>query len=185
MAVLLVTGGFDQKIRFWDATNSICSRTMRFGESQVNKLQISRDKALVAAGGNPQVNIYDVNSNHDSPLISLEGHTQNVTDLGFQQDGKWILSCSEDGSIKVWDIRTSSCVLTIDNRSAVNTACLHANEVEIITGDQNGCVKVWDMHGSSCRFEHIPVPDVPVRSISLVYYGRDKLVLILPFTIVT
>lgn len=170
MAVILVTGGFDQKIRFWEATSGVCTKSIRFGESQVNKLQISRDKLLIGAGGNSNIQLYDINSNNDNSLQSLDGHTQNITDLNFQSDGKWICSCSEDGNIKVWDIRTPTCSLSIDTRCALNTGSLHSNEIEIITGDQNGCIKVWDLRTTSCRFEHTPLSEVPIRSLSLVIF---------------
>lgn len=168
MAVILVTGGFDQKIRYWEATSGICTKSIRFGESQINKLQISRDKLLVAAGGNPNIQLYDTNSNNDNSYQILEGHTQNVSDLGFQRDGKWIYSCSEDGNIKIWDIRTPTCSLSIDTRYSLNTIALNTNEVDIITGDQNGCVKVWDLRTTLCRYEHTPLSEVPIRSLSLV-----------------
>jgi target of rapamycin complex subunit LST8 len=168
MAVILVTGGFDQKIKFWEATSGVCSKSIRFGESQINKLQISKDKLLVAGGGNPFIHLYDTTTNHETPIHVLNNHTQNITDLGFQSDTKWLFSCSEDNTIKVWDIRSGICETTIDTRSPLNTCVLHTNEIEMMTGDQNGCVKVWDIRKNSCRYEHTPLPEVPIRSISLV-----------------
>lgn len=168
MAVILVTGGFDQKIKYWEATSGVCSKSIRFGESQINKLQISKDKLLIAGGGNPFINLYDTTSIHDSPVLVLNNHTQNVTDLGFQSETKWLYSCSEDNTLKIWDIRSGTCETTIDTRSPLNSCVLHSNEIEIITGDQNGCVKVWDVRKNSCRYESTPLPEVPIRSISLV-----------------
>ena len=42
--------------------------------------------------------LYEVNSNNPQPLISYDGHAGNVTSLGFQKDGKWMYSGSEDGT---------------------------------------------------------------------------------------
>jgi hypothetical protein len=39
-----------------------------------------------------------VNSNNPQPIISYDGHTSNVTSVGFQKDGKWMYSGSEDGT---------------------------------------------------------------------------------------
>jgi target of rapamycin complex subunit LST8 len=169
MAVILVTGGFDQKIKYWEATSGVCSRSIRFGESQINKLQISKDKMLIAAGGNPIIHLYDTTANHETPYHVLEGHTQNITDLSFQSDGKLLFSCSEDGTMKVWDVRTGQSEISIDTRCGLNSAVLHPNEIEIFTGDQNGCLKGWDLRTNTCRFEQNPLPEVPIRSLSLVY----------------
>lgn len=91
-SVVLATAGYDHTIRFWEATSGICYRTLQYAESQVNKLEITADKTQIAAAGNPQIRIFDVNSNDPQPINTLEGHTGNVTAVGFQKDGKWMYS---------------------------------------------------------------------------------------------
>ena len=39
-----------------------------------------------------------MNSNNPQPIISYDGHTSNVTSVGFQKDGKWMYTGSEDGT---------------------------------------------------------------------------------------
>jgi hypothetical protein len=46
---------------------------------QVNKLEITTDKRLLAAAGNPQIRIYEVQSNNAQPVLTYDGHTTNVT----------------------------------------------------------------------------------------------------------
>jgi len=60
--------------------------------TQVNKLEITADKTQIAAAGNSQIRVYDVNSNDPQPVNSFEGHNGNVTALGFQKDTKWMYS---------------------------------------------------------------------------------------------
>lgn len=61
---------------------------------------------------------------------------------GFQKDGKWMYTGSEDGAIKIWDIRAPSCQRNYEVGSAVNTVALHPNQAELISGDMDGKVKV-------------------------------------------
>lgn len=169
-SVVLCTGGFDHKIRFWDATSGSMSRMITFHEqAQINCLTISPDKNLVAAGGNPMIHLYDINSSDEKPILVYDGHTNNVMTVGFQKNMKWLYSCSEDGSIRVWDPRTSASSRSYDCGCAVNTVALNPNQVELISGDQNGCIKVWDLmnDGDMPREQHIPAVDVPIRSISI------------------
>ena len=35
---------------------------------------------------------------------TFSGHQKNITDLSFSADGRWLLSSSEDGTLRVWDI---------------------------------------------------------------------------------
>lgn len=38
-------------------------------------------------------------------IATLEGHTGNVVALAYSALGKWIVTGSEDGTVKVWDTR--------------------------------------------------------------------------------
>ncbi len=46
---------------------------------QVNKLEITTDKRLLAAAGNPQIRLYEVQSNNNQPVMTYAGHTTTVT----------------------------------------------------------------------------------------------------------
>lgn len=134
----------------------------------MNCLEISYDKKLLLAAGNPVIHLYDMNSNDEKPLRIYEGHTGNVTGIGFEKDLKWIFSCSEDGSIRIWDIRSDRQLRVYNCGCAVNTAFLSPHETVIISGDQNGFVKVWDLEIDGCSETHLPLPEMPIRSISIV-----------------
>lgn len=43
MSVILATAGHDDKIRFWEAPSGVCSRILRYADSQVNCLEITRE----------------------------------------------------------------------------------------------------------------------------------------------
>mmetsp|Transcript_29603 Transcript_29603/g.87759 ORF Transcript_29603/g.87759 Transcript_29603/m.87759 type:complete len:114 (-) Transcript_29603:1332-1673(-) len=99
MSVILATAGYDHKIRFWEAPSGVCSRTIRHPDSQVNRLEITPDKQFLAAAGNPQIRLYEIaNAANHNPVLSLEGHTSSVTSLGFQREGGFLYSGSEDGA---------------------------------------------------------------------------------------
>lgn len=96
-SVVLATAGYDHTIRFWEATSGICYRTLQYADSQVNKLEITADKTQIAAAGNSQIRIFDVNSNDPQPVNSYDGHNGNVTAVGFQKDSKWMFSGAHQG----------------------------------------------------------------------------------------
>ncbi len=49
------------------------------------------------------VNIYLLNIKFK--VASFDGHTGNVTAIAYQSAGRWIVTGSEDGTIKIWDVR--------------------------------------------------------------------------------
>lgn len=50
--------------------------------AQVNCLKITPDKQYLAAAGNPHVRLFEINSQNSSAVVSYDGHTTNVTDVG-------------------------------------------------------------------------------------------------------
>jgi G protein beta subunit-like protein len=76
----------------------------------VNRLAISPDKRYIAAAGNQHVRLYDVQHQPTpnattTPSLSFDGHTGNITALAWHCEGKWIVTGSEDGTLKIWDTR--------------------------------------------------------------------------------
>ena len=129
--VLLATAGYDHTIRLWEAPSGICYKTMQHPDSQVNKLEISPDKQYIAAAGNPSLRIFDINGSSPNAVSSYDGHTNNITAAGFQREGKWMYTGSEDGTIKIWDLRAPGCQREYESGSPLNTVMLHPNQAEL------------------------------------------------------
>ena len=90
--------------------------------------------------------MYEIaNTEHSEPILTLNSHKGNVTSLGFQRDGRYLYSGSEDGTIKLWDLRTSNYSRSYDAKAPVRSVCLRTDRDEVISGDANGNVKVWDL----------------------------------------
>lgn len=148
MSVILATAGYDHKIRFWEAPSGICSRTIRYPDSQVNCLEITPDKQFLAAGGNPHVRLFEINGadgGGGAPVMTCEGHASSVTRVGFQRDGRWMYSSSEDGTVRVWDLRSPTCSRSFDSGAPVASVALCPDQTRLVSGDRNGIVRVWDL----------------------------------------
>lgn len=137
----------------------------------MNKLEITADKELIAAAGNPHIRIFDVNSSSSHAVHSCDGHTDNVTSIGFHADPRWLFSGSEDGTVRIWDIRAPGCQREFESRAAVNSVVLHPNQNELISADQNGNIRVWDITAGACSCELVPEVGVAVRSLSVASDG--------------
>ncbi|KAH0584032.1 RNase P and RNase MRP subunit, variant 2 [Termitomyces sp. 'cryptogamus'] len=95
----------------------------------------------------------------------------NVTSVSFHSEGKWLVTGSEDGTIKIWDLRSSQLHRTYDNSAPVNDVCIHPNQGELISCDQAGSIKQWDLSDNICSHELTPAGNVPIRSVTLASDG--------------
>lgn len=192
MSVILASAGYDHTIRFWDALTGVCSRTIQHTDSQVNRLEITNDKRYLAAAGNLYIRLYDIRqvgnngnsessstTNHNSnssggdsnPVMTFEGHTNNVTSIGFQIDNKWMVLSLEDGYVKVWDVRSPSVQRSYKHNCPVNEVVIHPNQGELLSCDQDGNIRVWDLGENKCTHHLIPEDDVPINSLTVASDG--------------
>ncbi|KAL8727404.1 MAG: hypothetical protein Q9166_006076 [cf. Caloplaca sp. 2 TL-2023] len=171
MSVILCTAGYDHTIRFWEALSGICSRTIQHPDSQVNRLCISPDKRWLAAAGNQNVKLYDIRSTNPSPVLTFDGHTGNITGVAFHCEGKWMVTSSEDGTVKIWDTRTASIQRNYNHNHPVNDVVIHPNQGELIACDRGGDVRVWDLGENKCTHQLIPEEDVSVASVTVASDG--------------
>ena len=172
--VILATAGYDHTIRFWEAPTGVCYRTIQFAESQINKLEITPDARSILVAGNPHLKLFDVSSSNPSPLSSFEGHSNNVTSIGYPKSGKWFYSGSEDGTVRVWDARAPASKREYDIGSPVNSVVLHSNQMELIVATQSGKIGICDLASHKYRVvspELTPVP-VALRSVTVTADGR-------------
>ncbi|XVE98879.1 hypothetical protein REPUB_Repub03eG0147200 [Reevesia pubescens] len=74
----------------------------------------------------------------------FEGHTDCITDLCFCEDGKWLLSSSMDGSLRIWDVVLARQIDAIHVDVSVTALSLSPNMDVLATShvDQNG-VYLW------------------------------------------
>lgn len=149
--IYLASAGYDHTIRFWSPHEGKCSRVIQHPHSQVNDLKITPDKTFLAAASFQHVRMYNILTiQNNNPEINLEGFSNNVLSIGFQDDSKWLFSGGEDCVTRIWDLRTrkNQSQRMHESESSVNSVKLHTNQVELFIGQQLGHINVWDIRYS-------------------------------------
>ncbi|GBG27576.1 Guanine nucleotide-binding protein subunit beta-2-like 1 [Hondaea fermentalgiana] len=172
--VVLATAGYGSQINFWDVSTGTSTRSVNFPDSQVNVLAVSPDKLHLVAGGNPKIRMFETSTNNPNPVTEFEGHTSNVTAVGFPNHSRWVYSGSEDGTIKIFDTRSAAVQRNYENKDKVGitSVALHPNQAQLISADQNGTIRVWDLPADKCIAQSKPeTDDIAMRSVSVASNG--------------
>ena len=89
-------------------------------------LAISLDGKLAVMGHGRLVKMWDAENNKD--VQNLTGHTANVTAVAMTPDGRFVVSGSQDGIVKVWESKTG--------REMASLMALGSEDYVAVTPDQ-------------------------------------------------
>lgn len=90
------------------------------------------------------VRIWNTRSPEQAKLI-LEGHSSAVSYVRFSTDGKTLITCSFDGTLKIWDAETGTEVTTlIGHKAGVHSFAINATDGTIASVSDDSTIKIWD-----------------------------------------
>lgn len=108
----LITGGYDQTIRFFEPSSQTPVRSLQFCDQIVLRLALSargpispETPLFLVAGGSPSVMVFDITQpeNHTNLFTVFQHHVDAVTAVGFEPNNtSFVWSASEDGTLRTW-----------------------------------------------------------------------------------
>ncbi|CAD6336104.1 unnamed protein product [Miscanthus lutarioriparius] len=125
----LISAGYHGDIKLWDFKTC--------------KLKSRLDVGLLATvAGDMVLILFDTVSM--KMVRRFEGHTDRITDLCFSEDGKWLISSSMDGTLRIWDISLARQIDAMHVDVSITSISMSPNMDVLATThvDQNG-VYLW------------------------------------------
>nr|XP_010911920.2 LOW QUALITY PROTEIN: WD repeat-containing protein 36 [Elaeis guineensis] len=99
---IIISVGYQGDIKVWDFKGRELTSRWEVG-CGVTKIVYHRTNGLLATVADDMVlRLFDVVALR--LVRKFEGHSDRITDLCFSEDGKWLLSSSMDGSLRIWDV---------------------------------------------------------------------------------
>ncbi|KAG1738578.1 quinon protein alcohol dehydrogenase-like superfamily [Suillus occidentalis] len=82
-----------------------------------------------------------------TPSQTMRGHTKRVCDAVHLPDGRRIITCSWDGSLRLWDLKSGTQIGEDwrDENPGVFSMALSPNSEIVASGHDDGKVKLWDV----------------------------------------
>ncbi|KAK6465815.1 beta transducin [Scheffersomyces coipomensis] len=151
---ILASGYADGSIKLWDLTSGEVLINFTGHKSGISLLKFDRSGTrLVSGSQDSSIIVWDLVG--EEGLFKLKGHKSQITGLFFlsaienanvDEMDDYLLSCSKDGLIKLWELKSQQC---IETHLAHSNECwsmgLNGNHDLIITSGNKDQVKVWSL----------------------------------------
>ena len=146
---LLVSAGFDERLRVWCMATGACLRTMQYASRYYCALLALGSGRVASAGPGNQVRVWDAVAG--AQVAELEGgHRAEVTCL-CALPGERLVSGSRDRTLRVFELGTGVCVGVLRGHKArVHCVCALPGGARVASGAADACVRVWDVAAGSC-----------------------------------
>ncbi|PNS20202.1 hypothetical protein CAC42_5652 [Sphaceloma murrayae] len=144
--------------------------------------RVSRRLSLLVACSNNQLELYEIDTRQDkktaeeapdySRALSVDnpGHRTDVRALAISSDDRMLASASA-GSLKIWNVRTQSCLRTIECGQSLCCTFLPGDKI-VLLGTKTGELELYDI-ASSTLIDKIQAHDGAVWSLQVHPDGRS------------
>ncbi|KAF3387286.1 hypothetical protein F1880_000569 [Penicillium rolfsii] len=158
------------------------------------------DRTIATAASNGRIVVYDL-QRPGLQLCRFQGHNRQVHRLAFNPHlASWLLSGSQDGSIRMWDLRSASA-----NRSPSMCSSKHVYQgnsdairdvrwsptdgVVFATASDSGAIQMWDSRKTTAPLLRLAAHERPCFAVDwhpdgkhIVSGGTDRLVKVWDFS---
>jgi WD40 repeat protein len=84
---------------------------------------------------------------HGRLTRTLHGHANDVDNLQFSPDGRWLLSCGRDATVRIWDVETGESIQTFhsDKKEILALRCAFRPDGRQAASSMDRVIRLWDI----------------------------------------
>ncbi|KAM0989059.1 hypothetical protein FF1_013039 [Malus domestica] len=170
---LMISAGYHGDIKVWNFKGRDVKSRWEVGCSVVKIVYNRLNGLLAVVADDLIIRLFDVVASR--MVRKFEGHTDRVTDMCLSEDGKWLLSSSMDGSLRVWDVILARQIDALHVDVSITALSLSPNMDVLATAhvDQNG-VYLWVNQSMFCGASKVDSYAKEVRSVKLPSISSTK-----------
>jgi factor associated with neutral sphingomyelinase activation len=177
---MLVSGSWDSTVKVWDVVpgsdfRKLPSTSFSDHDCAVKCIGVStasNDRGNVVAAGseNGSIVLWDVRQK--GVIREYEGaHSDEVTWIRFSPNGNSFVSCSLDGEFQLWNVSSSSPVLSKSLRSPLKQVEFLSSGIILVASERHGSVSLWGISSSAADLKHSLLTD---KTVSCFDYSSNS-----------
>jgi WD40 repeat protein len=139
---LVVSGGDDKSVRFFDGPSGKQLKAIDMQPGSVTAVALSPDAALAAAtDATGQITVWSTADY--SEVVRLRGHEGAVQSVSWHPKLKQLATAGADGTLRIWDLPGEPTKLA-GHTKAVLAVSVSPNGQLLATASADGTVRLWD-----------------------------------------
>lgn len=137
---LFLSGSRDRSIRAWQTREGRFWQISEYYFHEALVLSLCRidDQTFASSGGDKIIHIATLSG---QILRTLQGHTDWVWNV-ILLEKSWLVSCSENKTLKIWDHVTEQCLATFEENSPVHCLVSHSSGEWLISVNYAGEITI-------------------------------------------
>jgi WD40 repeat protein len=146
---LLATGHEDGKVRFWNPATGLAAElpaaTVAAHTDRVTALVFWGNQQYLLTGSADRTS-KQLEIGTGKEHVLRRGHSGPVTGLAVGKEPRQFVTCSSDGTVKVWDVdvlRQDSRITLAGHQGPLRAVAVSGNRLIIAAGGQEGTVRLW------------------------------------------
>ncbi|KAG5421185.1 PWP2 [Candida metapsilosis] len=144
---LLVVGFSNGEFRVYDISDDFnLIQSLSMGQNTINTVNINNTGEWLAFGSSKlgQLLVYEWQS--ESYILKQQGHFDSMNTLCYSPDGSRLVTGSDDGRIKIWDVASGFCLMTFTEHSAPVTQVQFAKKGQVLfSSSLDGTIRAFDL----------------------------------------
>ncbi|KAF8164085.1 WD40-repeat-containing domain protein, partial [Pholiota molesta] len=146
---LLAAALHNGSVQLWNYHMGVLVDRFEEREGPVRAVAIYPSRVLLVTGGDDyKVKVWDIRPQNRRCLFLLHGHLDYLRTVQFHHEMPWILSCSDDQTICIWNSTSRQCIaILIGHSHYLMSAQFHPKEDLIVSASMDQTVRVWDISG--------------------------------------
>ena len=146
----ILTISDDRTARLWDAATGRSIRAFEGHTGPIRSATFGADDPdmgvaghlLLTASEDKTVRLWALDKSE--PIDTLSGHRADVWSLAPSRDGRRVVTASNDGTARIWDVRTKVGLPLEGHAEPVNFAMFSGDGRNVVTASNDRTARVWD-----------------------------------------
>ena len=142
-----------EDIRVWDFYTGMCKSAKRhhYDSSEVYSFDtdFSSDSTYQAFPSGRDVVIANISNDEDER--KFVGHTDNVNQTKYTPDNNYVVSSSDDRTVRIWDLDSTNYIKKIEGHSnQVNHVAYSQDGKIIVSASSDSTIRIWNGATGNC-----------------------------------